>query len=316
MAQQSSSESIVQGDSMGIQQDAQDYYYNVTNQLGCWGYGATTADGFYDPSNYYMVNNARCIKSDLEAKGWSYNAIMAVLGNMCYESNLNPAQSEYQKPTNGDYGYGLAQWTPSRTTITPYLTSNGHPITSGYYQLDYLDMGTNWIPKSSYNNMSWSAFKTSTLSVDYLTNAFLACYERGTPNQYRNDCAAYYALFFGGVVVGNQIFVTSTGNGYAYAVPSLVNDGDQFILYAIPETGETLDDITAETATGQSIAMSVQQQETYTYNQQFWGNFIHILVEFSGETPPVPPTPTPTILKKIGMPIWEYPALKNRRFYS
>lgn len=314
MELQCSSESIAQGDSMGIQQDAQDYYYNETNQLGCWGYGATTADGFYDPSNYYMVNNARCIKYDLEQKGWSYNAIMAVLGNMCYESNLNPAQSEYQKPMNGEYGYGLAQWTPRRTTIIPYLNRNNHPITSGYYQLDYLDLGTNWIAKPAYNNMTWQQFKTSSLSVDYLTNAFLACYERGKANHYRNDCALYYELFFSGVTIGNQIMVTSTGNGSAYAVPSLVNDGDPFTLYALPETSETLDDITAVASNGQYIAMAVQQQYTYNYDQTNWGNYIHIMVEFSGETPPVPPEPTPTIKRKIGMPIWEYPALKNRRY--
>lgn len=296
---------------MGIQQDAQDYYYNDTNQLGCWGYGETTAQGFYDPSNYYMVNNARCIKYDLEQKGWSYNAIMAVLGNMCYESNLNPAQSEYQKPLNGNYGYGLAQWTPKKNTIIPYLTNNGYPLTSGYYQLEYLNQGTNWIAKSKYNNMSWSAFKTSTLSVDYLTNAFLDCYERGTANQYRNDCARFYELYFGGAT-GNQVFVTSTGNGYAYASPSIMNDGDSFTIYAIPATGETLNDITATDANGYSIAMAVQQQASYIYNQTSWGTYIHVMVEFSGNTPPVPPTPTPTkYYTRNKMPIWMYPILRR-----
>ena len=80
-------------------------------------------------------------------------------------------------------------------------------------------------------------------------------------------------------------------------------------MYAIPASGETLDDITATDSHGYYIAMQVSQQYTYTYNEVSWGNYIDINVEFSGETP-VPPTPTFNADDERKMPIWMYPILR------
>ena len=306
MAQENSSLLIANvGDEMSIQQDAQDYYYNVTNGYSCWGGGETTPAGYYEPSNYYMTNNAKLIYYDLQNKGWTFNPIMAVLGNMSYESSLNPAQYEIGKAMDGTNGYGLAQWTPS-TNITDYLTNHGHAITSGYYQLDYLDSGTGWIAKSDYNNMSWSQFKTSTESVDYLTNAFRACYERGRASSYRNYCANYYANYFGGGTTGNQIYVTSEGNGIAYASPSSVEYGDDFTLYAQPSGAEQIVSITGTTQSGTAIATVVAPSHVYNYDSSY-GAYINFHVVFTGTTPPIPPAHK---TKEHKMPIWMYPCLR------
>ena len=310
MAQQNSSELIAQGgDKMAIHMDGMDYYYNETNQSGCWGAGQYTPQGFYEPSNPYMLNNATQIKQDLTAKGWSFNAIMAVLGNMAYESFLNPAQSEIGQPLDGTYGYGLCQWTPRNTTIEPYLNGRGYPLTSGYYQLDYLDTGAQWIPTSAYN-MSWNDFKHSVMGVQYLTKAFLKCYERGRDNDYRYYCSNYYEQYFGGAITGNQVLVTYEGNGLAYASPSIVEDGENFILYANPASGETLDSIIGTTANGASIAMQLATEWGYTYDETNWGKYITVHVTFSGETP-VPPVPPPTYIQKKHMPIWMYPMFRK-----
>ena len=312
MAQENSLKPTVQGgDDMAIEMDSLDYYYNVTNGRSCWGAGKTTSYGYYDPSNKYMLNNATQIYQDLTTKGWSYNAIMAVLGNMSYESYINPAQSEIGQPLDGTYGYGLVQWTPRNTTIEPYMNNHGHPLTSGYYQLDYLDLGEQWIPKSAYGNMSWSQFKVSNLDVEYLTTVFLKCYERGKAHRYRQECARYYANFFSGSVSGNHIYVTYEGNGVAYAIPTVVDYGDTFILDAIADDNDDIEDITGTTSTGQSIAMTIAPHVTYDYRQEY-GDFISIHVKFSGETPPIPPKP-PIIKNEQGMPIWEYPCWKWRR---
>ena len=98
-------------------------------------------------SNEQMQNNANCIKSKfVDDLHWTLNSVCGILGNMQYESGLNPAyvkstyrnllpddedisllpnyvmmyfmQSEYQTQTN-DFGLGLCQW--SNTTTTNYL---------------------------------------------------------------------------------------------------------------------------------------------------------------------------------------------------
>lgn len=309
MEQQNSSELIVQGDEMSIQQDAQDYYYNDTAGYSCWGGGEYTQQGYYEPSNYYMLNNAKLIYYDLRHEfGWSYNSIMAVLGNMAYESSLNPAQYEIGYNKSNAKGYGLCQWTPCGTTIKQWLTSNNHPLTSGYWQLHYLNQGTGWVTKSAYGNMTWSQFKSSTLSVDYLTEVFFNCYEIGTDNPYRYYCASYYADYFGGAQTGNTIFVTSEGNGNAYAVPSSVNIDDNFTLNAIANGDDELVRIDAVTESGQSIAMEQVPVYTYRYLASY-GAYILVHVVFTGNTPPIPPVVR--FIKKH-MPIWMYPRLRKR----
>lgn len=314
MALENSLKLTVQGsDTMAIQMDSLDYYYNITNDFSCWGGGATTPEGFYEPSNMYMINNATQIYQDLTRKGWFFNPIMAVLGNMAYESSLNPAQSEIQKPLNGKFGYGLCQWTPRSTTIEPYMSSQGYPLTSGYYQLDYLDDGVQWIPKSAYNNMSWNEFKHSNLDVSYLTTVFLKCYERGMSNSYRGYCANFYKDYFSGVVTNKTVYVSYEGNGNAYAIPTHLEVGDTFTLYAEANGDDEIDSITGTTENGQSIAMSQLPVATYTYDASY-GNFISIHVKFTGETPYIPPTPpilSPSTFPHH-MPIWMYPIFNKK----
>lgn len=92
--------------------------------------------------------NANCVKSYFESQGWTLNSICGMLGNMQYNSSINPAfimqynrsflpdnaedltllpnyimqyffGDEYQDPNTGDYGLGLCQW--STTTTRNYL---------------------------------------------------------------------------------------------------------------------------------------------------------------------------------------------------
>jgi hypothetical protein len=314
MAQKNSLKPIVQGsDNMAIQMDSLDYYYNTTNGFSCWGGGEVTPEGFYEPSNMYMLNNATQIYQDLTVRGWAFNPIMAVLGNMAYESSLNPAQSEILKPLNGNFGYGLCQWTPRSTTIEPYMASHSYPLTSGYYQLEYLDSGVQWIPKSAYNNMTWNEFKHSTLDVQTLTTIFLKCYERGLTKSYRYYCSDFYERYFSSVVTSKTIYVTYEGNGNAYATPSHVEVGDTFTLYANANDDDEIDTITGTTENGQSIAMSQLPVATYTYDASY-GNYISIHVKFTGETPYIPPTPpilSPSTFPHH-MPIWMYPIFNKK----
>lgn len=117
---------------------------------------------------------------------WSVNAICAVLGNMQYESYLNPAQTEMGYPTGSMRGgYGLVQWTPARK-IKQWLQEHNHSIYSGYWQCYYLanEYSGEWISTQSYPE-SFSEFAHSGQTVEYLTKCFFYNYERGTWNNQR-----------------------------------------------------------------------------------------------------------------------------------
>ena len=93
-------------------------------------------------------HNANCIKSYFQSEGWTLESICGMLGNMQYDSSINPAfimeynrtllpdnaenltllpnyvmqyffGDEYQDPNTMDYGLGLCQW--STTTTRNYL---------------------------------------------------------------------------------------------------------------------------------------------------------------------------------------------------
>lgn len=127
-----------------------------------------------------MQNNALEIKAYLVSKGWSPNAIAGMLGNMETESTINPGIWQNLDSGNTSLGYGLVQWTPS-TNYTNWATSNGYAIDDGTAQLKWIDEVTTtvgqWIPTDSYD-FSFSTFKTSTETPEYLASAFLKNFER------------------------------------------------------------------------------------------------------------------------------------------
>lgn len=127
-----------------------------------------------------MENNAACVYYYLIDKGWSKNAIAALLGNMQQESTINPAIWQNLDSGNTSLGYGLVQWTPS-TNYTSWANEHGYDITDGDYQLKWIDEYTTtfgqWIKTSDYD-LSFAEFKESTQSVSWLTCAFLYNFER------------------------------------------------------------------------------------------------------------------------------------------
>ena len=66
-------------------------------------------------------SNAIYIKNYLTEKGWSLEAICALLGNMEHESGINPALWQHFNQTGNGHGYGLVQWTPNKYVPERYL---------------------------------------------------------------------------------------------------------------------------------------------------------------------------------------------------
>ena len=132
------------------------------------------------------LNNAQMVANHFKGTDWTRESISAMCGNMRHESSINPDMYEFGYAWESDRGYGLVQWTP-RSKYWDWAVANNLSPRSGDSQLariDYeVDNNIQWIPKSSYNNMTFAQFRQNSggWSVDYLTEAFTWGYER--PNE-------------------------------------------------------------------------------------------------------------------------------------
>ena len=154
-----------------------------------WIYG----NRYLDTSE--MENNAYLVYSYLYREGWSYNAICALLGNMVRESSINPAlyESFIVSPSSG---YGLVQWTPA-TKYQNWANERGYDITDGNHQLQWLIEET--VPSGQWTSghgfsLTWEEFTTSTLDINYLTEAFMWQFEK--PGIPALDERLYWANYF------------------------------------------------------------------------------------------------------------------------
>ena len=153
-------------------------------------------------------NNALIITNYFRQRGWTDNAIAAMLGNMDVESNgLNPNQFENGFPVGtASGGFGLVQWTPR----TKYSNWAGADWESNYdkqlqriqYELD--NPGTQWSWRPGYTPyITFEQFAVSTDTVDYLTGAFLYFYEGpldpGASIAWRRSLANNWYTFISGV---------------------------------------------------------------------------------------------------------------------
>ena len=128
-----------------------------------------------------MQNNAKIIHTYLANRGWTINAVCALLGNMQSESTINPGIWQgLIEGSGGGGGYGLVQWTPY-TNFTNWADDNGYAWDDGYAQLMWINEVTSsfgqWIRTTTYN-LSFEEFKQSTRSVEWLASAFLKNFER------------------------------------------------------------------------------------------------------------------------------------------
>ena len=205
------------GGSIGDQTGREIYvrsYYNypwqcVLRYTGDDSGGDSGGDiAYYFSGNYYltleqMKVNAQFVYQYLYPRGWSLNAIAAMLGNMQTESTINPGIWESLSSYSG--GYGLVQWTPY-TKYTNWCDARGYEwgaMESALARIEWeLANGEQYYATDSYP-LSFSSFKTSTLDVGYLAMAFLYNYERpaslNQPN--RATQAEFWFDYLGGISI-------------------------------------------------------------------------------------------------------------------
>lgn len=172
-------------------------------------YGITRAE---------MEPNVQYIWQYLGSKGWTKNAVAALVGNMEQESKMSPCvwegvpqdcvtidssgkQTLTDKGKNFKNGFGLTQWTPATKLFTwcnnggTSGNANGTGKVLPFYSIDtqlmrieaevkqcgksWVEGLSQWISKPEKGyNMSFQDFTTSTLSAYDLAGAFAYCYER------------------------------------------------------------------------------------------------------------------------------------------
>lgn len=143
-----------------------------------------------------MESNAKEIYTYLSDKGWTLNAISGLLGNMQRESTINPGLWQSLKEGNYSGWYGLVQWTPA-TKYTNWANANGYDIGDGTGQLYWIDQLSEstgeWLKTSAYN-LTWSQFKISTETPEYLASAYLKNFERAGVEE--EEARRQYARFW------------------------------------------------------------------------------------------------------------------------
>lgn len=149
-----------------------------------------------------METNARWLYTYMTGRGWSPQAVCGMLGNMQYESNINPGVWENLSSADTSRGFGLVQWTPS-TKYTEWCSDRAlDPATmeAAVARIEYEWVnGLQYYPTDSYP-LSWHDFKTSTADPSYLAMCFLHNYERpADQNQPHRGTAAtaWYNLLKG-----------------------------------------------------------------------------------------------------------------------
>lgn len=155
---------------------------------------STLGDGYYYGHMAAAADNSENIRSYLAATNqFTPEAIVGIIANMDHESYLNPAQGEHGKNMSSQYGKGLVMWTPARTKIEAYASSQGANWDDGDLQMDYLliSVPQGWQKSQAYP-YTWAEYKQIT-DYNLATRVFFYNFERGTWHDDLDTYTNYWA---------------------------------------------------------------------------------------------------------------------------
>lgn len=166
----------------------------MANWVSLWTNG-TEAQNW---TNDQRAQNVNIIASFFNSKGWTYNSIAGMIGNMQAESTLNPAQWEYDRPIESyaedTIGFGLVQWTPwwkyADWAGTDWRTNYDKQLGRIMFELE-MGEGYQWQTKPAYP-LSFEQFTHSTLDPETLALVFFTNYERGVGGEAARQANARY----------------------------------------------------------------------------------------------------------------------------
>lgn len=125
-----------------------------------------------------MQENAEYIYAYLTDQGWSIEAICGLLGNMQWESGINPGRWQSDNVGATSSGYGLVQWTPASDYIAWCGDRDPSDMDVSLSRIIYeLEHGVQYYGTNDYP-LSFRSFSKSTETPYYLACAFAWNYER------------------------------------------------------------------------------------------------------------------------------------------
>lgn len=167
-----------------------------------------------------VLENAQAAYDAMTGAGWTHNAAIAVLGNLCHESGgINPGQFENGKNYSWSWGFGIAQWTPG-TKVSDYIGSQAQGVvddgdkqieflinTPGQYNTVYLNPDGS----SNYYGLSGLPYITnmydysqSNASIEDLTALWMVCWERPGAEYAALSTRVQYAQYFAEHINGRR----------------------------------------------------------------------------------------------------------------
>lgn len=135
--------------------------------------------------------NATYIYNWFGSKGWTVNAIAAILANFQAESSINPGRYQGDDPSGS--GWGLAQWTP-RKKYTDWCDERGlvwSDMPSALLRIEYEMENGIQFGKTDEFPITFKEFSQSTESPYTLATVFLRNYERPASVLYDPDSETY-----------------------------------------------------------------------------------------------------------------------------
>lgn len=243
-----------------------------------------------------VLDNANEAYAALTAAGWTHEAAIGCISNLCGESTgINAGQWEGNDAGTkygNKQGFGIGQWTPW-TKVSDFVGGTSESrlnnpdaqmqlliTTSGQWSTYYVDPSG----YSSYYKANVPYFATfadysqGTESVEDMAAAYMCCWEmpaNGSSLPTRKQYAAYFDSKIGKPTSGYSVSIRTQGNGTASAYPTRAETGTEITLKA--EAGEG-----AEFTGWEVISGGV----TITDNKFIMGSSnVVIQASFTGEKP-------------------------------
>lgn len=143
------------------------------------GYTGWIAENRY-LSEAEMQHNAKLFYKKIAGRGFTLQAIAAMLGNFEHESTINPGRWQIGfTPGNMSAGYGFAQWTPA-TKLSKFAPNDWR--TNHDRQVDFLvhhlnNPSEHWMHRSPYASWEITQFAASTIDPYILACVWAWNYE-------------------------------------------------------------------------------------------------------------------------------------------
>lgn len=269
-------------------------------------------------------NNVRELYSYLHTRGWSVNAISALAGNMESESTINPGVVQgfvYTNPKQA--GYGLIQWTASKVIPSVednplwawiYATFKDYDWDNGDRQCQFIntDDSANYYKTTNYN-LTYSEFKVSKSTPEYLASAYLYNRERPlkpeeTEEARRKNARKWYNFLSNEptyyVKVTPSSAILNKGGSIQLTATVVVPDGESKNVIWTTDNKEMTVNNTGLVTVTENATGTATITATSVYDSSLKGTAT-ITVKGDTPEPPTPPTPIPKYDYKK-MPIFMY----------